>query len=91
MTSPQRVKYSIEDTFEVCIDLIVPNANDSETPSLQFRVPRFVSQGLAYLGVLTPIELDNHSGMVAHKIDDEVLDRSLPPKVKAELSEFAQM
>jgi hypothetical protein len=37
------VKYSIEDTFQVCIDLIVPNADDCETVSLQFQVARFVS------------------------------------------------
>jgi hypothetical protein len=90
-TSPERVKYSIEDTFQVRIDFIVPNADDCETIGLQFQVARFVSQRLASLRVLTPIELDNHPWAIAGKIDNEAFDRSLPPKAKSELSQFAQI
>ena len=35
--------YSIEDTFQVYIDIVVPNADDCETIGLQFRVARFVA------------------------------------------------
>jgi hypothetical protein len=80
------VKYSIEDTFEILIDLVVPNANDSETVSLQFRIARLVSDRLACPRVLTAIELDDHSWVIAGEIDNEFLDRSLPPKVKSEPS-----
>jgi hypothetical protein len=46
---------------------------------------------LAIARVLAPIELDNHSWVIASKIDDEVLDRGLSPKMKSESSQFAQM
>jgi hypothetical protein len=44
MTRPEHVKDSIEHTFQVRIDIVVPNSNDSETVGLQFRIARFVFQ-----------------------------------------------
>jgi hypothetical protein len=85
------VKYSFEDTFQVRIDLVVPNTNDRETVGLEFRVARFVSDRLAPPRVLTAVELDNHSWVIAGKIDDEAPDRSLPPKAESEPPEFTQM
>jgi hypothetical protein len=76
------VKYSIENTFEILIDLVVPNANDFETVSLE--VHRAICLSLvSTLGHTrrTAIEFDNHSRVIAGEIDDEFLDSNLPPKV----------
>jgi hypothetical protein len=85
------MKYSIEYTCQVRIDLVVPNTNDRETVGLEFRVAQLVFQRLTWLRVLTAIELDYDSRPIAGKIDNVAPDRSLSPKAKSETLEFTQM
>jgi|GEM_PF-4155787 len=84
----QSPEYLLEHTLKVLVDIAIPNANDLEPVRSQSLVSGSVPKSVSKCRVLTSIDLHHYSWVVASKVDDEILDRHLTPKVKSLLSEL---
>jgi hypothetical protein len=73
----------IEDAFDILLDVCIPDADDSESIGRKCCIPLCVFECVTLDSMLTSIKLDDEPWMIAGEIDDEVLDRRLPPEMKA--------
>jgi hypothetical protein len=68
---------------DVVNELAIPESQDAETARLQQSIAGRVPHHARVTSVLSAVDLDNQTGVVASEVDDEIVDGHLATKMVA--------